>query len=326
MRLTLVDEHNRPYEAPYLVRLAGWTLQRYLEEAPEYPFCEFVREEVVMYAPATAEHQDLVGFLYRLTGGYCEARGWGKVLTGPAAIRILPDVIREPDLFVLPPEEVPKAKGVPLEVRPALVIEVLSPATRTVDLKEKPEDYARAGIPEYWAVDLDERRVVVHRLLSAPGQAEAPMPGGGMASATPATVPGPQREPAPGEGMPYAAPTAVPAPQSEPAPDEGVPSGTEGPGSVWRENLAPREKALATAATGPAPVREMPALAAGTWFGLGRPGGAAPVYTVEALSSGRLEAATVPGFWLQAEWLWQDPLPPVARCLEAVLKGAGRDS
>ena len=57
MKLKLVDERHQPYEAPYLVRLASWTLQRYLEEAPEHPFCEFVREEVVMYSSATAEHQ-----------------------------------------------------------------------------------------------------------------------------------------------------------------------------------------------------------------------------------------------------------------------------
>ncbi|MGQ9532533.1 MAG: Uma2 family endonuclease [Desulfotomaculales bacterium] len=311
MKLTLVDERNRPYRDPYLVRLYGWTLQRYLAEGPEHPFCEFVREEVVMYSPATAEHQRLVGFLFGLLQGYCQARRWGEVLTGPAAITILPDVVREPDLFVLPPEEVPKAKGVPLEVRPALVIEVVSPATRTVDLKEKPEDYAQAGIREYWAVDPDEGRVVVHRLLSGPEQA-----GGWTPGAAPATVPDPQREPGPVRGLPCAAPSA------RPAPDEGVPSGTEGPGSVWRENLAPREQALAATGTGPAPVREVPAPATGTGFGLGPPGGAAPAYAVEALSSGRLEAATVPGFWLQVEWLWQEPLPPVARCLEAVL-GAG---
>jgi len=306
MRLTLVDERNRPYPAPYLVRLAGWTLQRYLGEAPEYPFCEFVREEVVMYSPATAEHQDLVRFLMRLLDGYCEARGWGKVLTGPAAIKVLPDVVREPDLFVLPPEEIPKARGVPLEVRPALVVEVVSPATRTVDLKEKPEDYALAGIPEYWAVDPEERRVVVHRLLSGPEQVQGRKPG-----AAPATVPGPPGEPV--RGMPYAAPTALAPPQGEPAPDEVAPSGAAG---------APHEQALTATTTGPAPVREMPAPAAGTGFGLGPPGGAAPAYAVEALSSGRLEAGTVPGLWLRVEWLWQDPLPPVARCLEAVLGSA----
>ena len=118
-----------------------------------------------MYSPVTGEHQDLVRFLLRLLDGYCEAKAWGKVLTGPAAIRVLPDVIREPDIFVLPPEEVPKATGVPLEVRPALVIEVTSPTTRTIDLVEKAQDYAAAGIPEYWVVDPERKEIALHRLV-----------------------------------------------------------------------------------------------------------------------------------------------------------------
>lgn len=164
MRVMLVDERKKPFQGPYVLRLGGWTLERYLAEAPDNQLWEFVRGEVVMYSPATAEHQDLAGFLYRLLAGYCEAKGWGKVLMGPAAIQILPDVIREPDLFVLPPEEVPKARGVPLVVQPALVVEVVSPSTRVIDLKEKPDDYASAGIPEYWAIDPDHKEFFVHRL------------------------------------------------------------------------------------------------------------------------------------------------------------------
>jgi Uma2 family endonuclease len=106
----------------------------------------------------------LVKFLLRLLDGYCEAKGWGEVLTGPAAVQILPDVVREPDLFILPPEELPKAKGVPLEVHPALVVEVVSPSTRTIDLVEKAEDYASAGVPEYWAVDRERKEALIHRL------------------------------------------------------------------------------------------------------------------------------------------------------------------
>ncbi|MBC7097589.1 Uma2 family endonuclease [Candidatus Bipolaricaulota bacterium] len=164
MKLMVVDERKELFREPYVIRLGGWTLERYLFEAPEDLIWEFVRGEVLMYSPATGEHQDLVRFLLRILDGYCEARGWGKVLMGPAAVRVLPDVVREPDIFVLPPEEVPKAKGVPLEVRPALVIEVTSPTTRTVDLVEKPVDYAAAGIPEYWVVDSEHKEIVVHRL------------------------------------------------------------------------------------------------------------------------------------------------------------------
>jgi hypothetical protein len=43
MKIMVVDEHKKLLREPYVVRLGGWTLERYLEEAPEHPFCEFVR-------------------------------------------------------------------------------------------------------------------------------------------------------------------------------------------------------------------------------------------------------------------------------------------
>lgn len=34
MSLTLVDEERRPVRGAYVVRLVGWTLERYLQQAP----------------------------------------------------------------------------------------------------------------------------------------------------------------------------------------------------------------------------------------------------------------------------------------------------
>ena len=135
------------------------------------------------------------------------------MLAGPAALRVLPDVVREPDLFVVPPEEVSEARGAPLRVRPALVVEVTSPPTRSMDLREKAVEYQEAGIPAYWVIDAEQREVVVQRL--------------------------------------------------------------EGSAVV-----------------------------------------------VERLQGGKLLSRTVPGFWLEVDWLCQEPLPPVAACLEQILSGA----
>ncbi len=167
MPLQVVDERKNPIREPYVLRLGGWSLARYLREAPDNAIWEYVRGEVLMNSPATAEHQRIVGFLFNLLSGYCERKGWGEVLTGPAAVRLAPEVVREPDVFVLAPDEAAQATGVPLDVRPALVAEVLSPATRTVDLTEKAADYARAGVPEYWALDAERATLVVHRLREA---------------------------------------------------------------------------------------------------------------------------------------------------------------
>ena len=43
-------------------------------------------------------------------------------------------------------------------------------------------------------------------------------------------------------------------------------------------------------------------------------------YSVEGLSSGRLESREIPGFWIDVSWLWAEPLPPVLQCLRQLLE------
>ncbi|SNB64232.1 Uma2 family endonuclease [Thermoflexus hugenholtzii] len=172
VKMVVWTDRPRTFEAPYLARIGGWTLERYLTEAPEDQIWEFARGEVLVHSPATAEHQRLVGFLYRLLQEFCERTRWGEALTGPAALQILPDVVREPDVFVLAPEDIPHARGVPLTVRPVLIIEVTSPSTRTLDREEKAQDYAQAGVPEYWVVDPEHRELWVYRQSGETYQAE----------------------------------------------------------------------------------------------------------------------------------------------------------
>ncbi len=166
MTLVLVDpKTQQAVKTPYLVRIPGWTLERYLAEAPEMAYWEFVRGEVIMHSPVRAEHQDLVRFLTVVLHMYVLRRWPGaRVLTGPAAVQILPDVVREPDVFVLAPEDAAKAHGVPIQARPVLVVEVVSPSTRTLDTVEKTHDYALAGVPEYWVVDRERRTFYFHVL------------------------------------------------------------------------------------------------------------------------------------------------------------------
>jgi Uma2 family endonuclease len=68
----------------------------------------------------------------------------------------------EPDLVVLnqPSREFRDANPRPADLR--LVVEI-SGSTLGFDLTTKAELYARAGVVEYWVVDLAARRLIVHR-------------------------------------------------------------------------------------------------------------------------------------------------------------------
>ena len=47
--------------------------------------------------------------------------------------------------------------------RTALFVAEVSKSTLKADLKVKPALYAKAGVPEYWVIDLVRRQIVVHR-------------------------------------------------------------------------------------------------------------------------------------------------------------------
>ncbi len=71
---------------------------------------------------------------------------------------------RHPDLgvYLTPP---PENEDDEFWVRwvPELVVEVVSPSSRERDYDQKPEEYLRAGVREYWIVDADIRALVVLR-------------------------------------------------------------------------------------------------------------------------------------------------------------------
>lgn len=46
------------------------------------------------------------------------------------------------------------------------------------------------------------------------------------------------------------------------------------------------------------------------------PGGS---YRTERRSGGRIESVLLPGFWIDVDWLWQEPLPSTFGCLRSLL-------
>lgn len=68
---------------------------------------------------------------------------------------------RHPDISVYrhPPDE----PGNWATWIPDIVVEIISPSSRQRDLDEKPEEYLRFGVSEYWVVDRQEDQMLVHR-------------------------------------------------------------------------------------------------------------------------------------------------------------------
>jgi Uma2 family endonuclease len=115
----------------------------------------------------TILHQLIVDYLHGLLQAFVAMHASGLVLFAPLPVRLWPGKIREPDIVYLRPERIGNIRQPPNGAD--LAIEVVSEGAenRQRDLQIKPDEYARAGIAEYWIVDPEVRQISV---LSLDGQ------------------------------------------------------------------------------------------------------------------------------------------------------------
>lgn len=125
---------------------------------PEKPRAEWVDGEVVfVMAPPVFGHGDATGRLIMLLGGL-----FPELYVVPEVYLVLPhNRVRLPDLMLV--ESRPPDGWV--RHSPLLVVEVLSPSTRSEDTIRKSMDYAAGGVGQYWVVDPDLRAIDVWRLV-----------------------------------------------------------------------------------------------------------------------------------------------------------------
>jgi Uma2 family endonuclease len=155
-------------DAPYLLKMYGFTEEDFDRMAPEMAFCELFDGAIIMPSPVNIRHQRLVRFLSGLLDGYCHRRNQGEVLCGPAVMHLATCRKFEPDVMVVRPENASRITRQQVEGPADLVIEVLSDGTRDYDLTDKAQAYRDGGVPEAIFIDDDEERIVVQRGMAPP--------------------------------------------------------------------------------------------------------------------------------------------------------------
>jgi len=147
-------ERTEPAQTPARIPMSR---EEYLSQPPGLPYYEWCRGQAIEMIYAIPNHQRVAFELARKLADAFDARG----------LEVLPNLgldmsgsVRIPDLALVP-------RLNPSEIRvstpPLVVVEVLSPSTRHIDLVDKPAEYAEFGVAQYWIVDLDVPSITVQQ-------------------------------------------------------------------------------------------------------------------------------------------------------------------
>ena len=110
-------------------------------------------------------HQRILAFLYSAFHTFVAPSG-GEVLFAPLRLRIRPGKFREPGLLLVRDARDARS-GERFWTGADVVVEAVSPDNPERDLVFKRDDYAEAGVPEYWIVDPATETVTVLKLEGA---------------------------------------------------------------------------------------------------------------------------------------------------------------
>jgi Uma2 family endonuclease len=114
--------------------------------------------DVVTPAPSWL-HGDAVEAMYLRLHGYLASARIGVARLAPRDVELGPDAVVQPDLFVIPLVDGHRPRSWEEVGRLLLAVEVVSPPSARDDRVRKRRLYQRAGVPEYWIVDVDARLV-----------------------------------------------------------------------------------------------------------------------------------------------------------------------
>ena len=137
-----------------------WTAEMVRQLPDDGNRYEVVHGELLVTPAPRLNHQLLVSRLAVAIANYLERESVGIMLTSPADISWAPDVLVQPDVFVIPRAEAATREWYLIRTL-LLVAEVLSPSTERADRFTKRHRYQEAGLPLYWLVDGETRQVEV---------------------------------------------------------------------------------------------------------------------------------------------------------------------
>lgn len=127
---------------------------------------EFINGEIVLLSAPSTTHQEISGNLFAEFREYLKGKPC-KVFYAPFDVHFRKEGFKDPD--VMQPDlivacdvaETTNEKGRYMGT-PVLVVEILSPSTRSKDMVDKLNTFMISGVKEFWIVDPDQEIILVY--------------------------------------------------------------------------------------------------------------------------------------------------------------------
>jgi Uma2 family endonuclease len=142
---------------PALVpRYTAKEIRRFPDKRVRY---EVIRGELFVTPAPGLRHQHAVLELALLLKEYVDRHDLGTVVVAPFEVELTGDSAVQPDVLVILAERASRLTPKRLMGAPSLAVEVISYTSKRTDRLQKRQLYQEEGVPEYWVVDPDLRRV-----------------------------------------------------------------------------------------------------------------------------------------------------------------------
>ena len=137
------------------------------ETGPRY---QLIQGDLYMAPAPNRFHQEISRNLQFELHTYLKGNPIGKLFDAPFDVYLDEINVFQPDILVVLKERLGILTEEGAEGAPDLVIEILSPKTRRLDLANKKQEYARAGVKELWIIDPEPRTIMIHQFASGGGE------------------------------------------------------------------------------------------------------------------------------------------------------------
>ncbi len=141
-----------------------------LEEfyALEETKADFINGYIHMQMGASVIHERIFGRIFLQLGLFVNQNQLGEVFRSRLSVGISGNYHPEPDIFFVAKDNLGKYANDRFNGIPDMVMEIISPSTRKLDLEEKRPLYQKNRVPEIYFIDF-ENKVVIIDLLDKSG-------------------------------------------------------------------------------------------------------------------------------------------------------------